>query len=73
VLFVFHEWRLLRRELLEHPGDGRGTDAKTMSKRVARDAFFFGAFELQDRFQIIVYRLRVIKSHRFKVTPCAII
>jgi hypothetical protein len=42
VLLVFHKRRLLCRELLEHSGDGSGTDAKMLSKGVAGHPFLFG-------------------------------
>ena len=60
VLFVFHKRRLLRGELLQHSGDGSGADAKMPGEGVAGHPFLFGAAQLQDRFQIIVYRFRVV-------------
>ena len=60
VLFVFHKWRLLCGQLLQHSGDGSGTDTKMPGQGVAGRRFLFGAAQLQYRLQIIVYRLRVV-------------
>ena len=62
VLFVFHERRLLRRELLEHSGDGSRTDTEMLGEGVAGHPFLFGAAQLQDGFQIVVYGFRVVRS-----------
>ena len=62
VLFVFHKRRLLRRELLEHSGDGSRTDTEMLRESVAGHPFLFGAAQFQDRFQIIVDRFRVVRS-----------
>ena len=62
MLFVFHEGRLLRRELLQHSGDGSGADTEMLSEGVAGHPFLFGAAQLQDRFQIVVYRFRGVRS-----------
>ena len=62
VLFVFHQGRLLCRQLLEHSSDGSGTDTKMPGKGVAGRPFLRGAAELEYRLQIIVCRLRVVGS-----------
>ncbi len=61
VLFVFHKWRFLGRELLEHSRYGCGTDAEMPGERVAGHAFFFRPGQFQDGFQIIVYRFRSVR------------
>lgn len=49
VFLIFHKRRLLRRELLEHSGDGSGTDTEMLREGVARYPFLFGAAQLQYR------------------------
>lgn len=62
VLFVFHQGRLLGRELLEHSSDGGGTDTKMPGKDVAGGRFLLGAAQLENGLQIIVNRLGVIRA-----------
>src|SRR5947209_2671720 len=58
MLFVFHEGWLLCRELLQHSSYGSRADTEMMSHGVAGHPFLFGAAQLQDRFQIVVYGFR---------------
>jgi hypothetical protein len=62
MLFVFHKWRLLRRQLLEHSSDGSSADTKMLSQSVAGHPFLRGTAQLQYRFQIVVYRFRGVRS-----------
>src|SRR5207245_1881229 len=62
VLFVFHERRLLCRELLQHSSHGGSTDTEMMSEGVAGHAFLSRTAQLQYRFQIVVYRFRGVGS-----------
>ena len=64
MLLVFHEGRLLGRQLLKHSRDGGGANAKMPRQCVACDALPFKAAELQDRFQIIVNRFGIIRASR---------
>jgi hypothetical protein len=62
VLFVFHKRRLLRRELLKHSSYGSCTHTEMVGEGVAGHAVLFGATQLQDRFQVVVYRFRGVWS-----------
>ncbi len=62
VLFVFHEGRLLCRELLKHSGHRSGTDTKMLGESVTGHLLLFGAAQIQYRFQIVVYRFRGVRS-----------
>lgn len=61
VLFVFYKRRLLRRELLEHASNGCGTDTEMLREGVAGHPFLFRPGQFQYRFQIVVYRFRVVR------------
>ena len=61
MLFVFHEGRLLCRELLQHSSYGSRPDTEMMSQGVARHPFLFSAAQLEDGFQIIVYGFRGVR------------
>ena len=62
VLFVFHERRLLRSQLLQHSRYRSSTDTQMLGERVTGHLFLFGAAQFQYRFQIVVYRLRGVRS-----------
>jgi len=62
VLFVFHKWWLLCRELLEHTSNRSSTDTEMLGESVTGHLFLFGAAQFQYRFQIIVYRFRGVRS-----------
>ena len=46
MLFVFHEWRLLRSELLEHSCYGSSSDTEMMGENVASHTVLFRPAQL---------------------------
>jgi len=62
VLFVFHERRLLRSELLEHSRHGRSSDTEMLGESVTGYPFRFGTTQFQNRLQIVIYRFRGVRS-----------
>jgi len=57
--FVFDERWGACGELLQHVGDGGGSDAETLRQSVAGYAVFFRATKSQDGLEVVVYGLAV--------------
>lgn len=56
MLFVQHQRRLLRSELLKHPGDRSRTHRQPLGQGVARNALLARAAQFENRFEVIVDR-----------------